>query len=102
MVGINELVMVLGVILLNIGLPLTVVAGALWLFSRTEFGQALMERLRGSHGESMRDLGEEVRALRDALTEVQERLDFTERLLTRLSDAAPQLRSTSKHPDPDR
>jgi len=57
--------------------------------SRGPLGQALARRLQGQHGQAETDvllavdgLREQVDMLQQQLTETQERLDFTERLLT--------------------
>jgi hypothetical protein len=58
--------------------------------ARSPIGQAIGRRLQGRHGQGDSELAAEVAALRDQvdviqqqLVETQERLDFTERLLTR-------------------
>lgn len=61
-------------------------------------GQALARRIRGQHGDDsalageIADLREQVASLEHRLGESEERLDFTERLLTRQSggDALPR------------
>jgi 5-bromo-4-chloroindolyl phosphate hydrolysis protein len=61
--------------------------GAFVIFSRSEIGRAFARRLAGSGESSPELLAEvdglrrEVEVLRSELTEVQERLDFTERLI---------------------
>ena len=64
---------------------------------RGPFGRALAERLSrraGVDNREVRELRGEVDALRHELTEVQERLDFAERLLARQREAErlPQAR----------
>jgi hypothetical protein len=57
---------------------------------RGPFGRALAERLSGRAGvddREVRELRGEVEDLRHQLTEVQERLDFAERLLARQREA---------------
>ncbi|MDZ4864865.1 MAG: hypothetical protein SGJ01_15660 [Gemmatimonadota bacterium] len=58
--------------------------------ARSEIGQALARRIQGRHGSMDSELLGEVGALRDQveyfsqqLTETQERVEFTERLLSR-------------------
>jgi hypothetical protein len=61
--------------------------GAFVVFSRSDIGRALAQRLSGHSEAGPELLGEleglrrEVESLRGELTEVQERLDFTERLI---------------------
>lgn len=61
--------------------------GAFVIFSRSEIGRAFARRLAGTGEASPEWLAEldglrrEVEGLRGELTEVQERLDFTERLI---------------------
>lgn len=58
--------------------------------ARSEIGQALARRIQGRHGAMAPELLDEIAALRDQveflsqqLTETQERVEFTERLLSR-------------------
>lgn len=58
--------------------------------ARSPIGQAIARRLQGRHGQADADLLADVAALRDQvdmmqqqLSETHERLEFTERLLTR-------------------
>jgi hypothetical protein len=61
--------------------------GAFAIFSRSHLGHALADRIAGRSAAPLgleaevRELRGEVEALRAELTETQERLDFTERLL---------------------
>ena len=58
---------------------------------RGPFGRALAERISGHGAHDDRELEEvrgEVAALRNELAEVQERLDFAERLLARQDERA--------------
>lgn len=58
---------------------------------RGPFGRALADRLSGRAGPEERDVQElrgEVEELRRQVAEVQERLDFAERLLAKPADAA--------------
>jgi hypothetical protein len=77
---------ILFVLLMQIGLPLAVIAGGIWLFARTESGRSVLDRLRGSsHSElALRDLADEVANLREDVMDIQERLDFTDRVLGQL------------------
>jgi hypothetical protein len=67
---------------------LGILVGAFALFIRSHLGHALADRIAGRTGESpaleaeVRELRAEVEALRGELTETQERLDFTERMLS--------------------
>lgn len=57
---------------------------------RGPFGRALADRLAGKPGvddREVRELRGEVEDLRHQLTEVQERLDFTERMLAQQREA---------------
>jgi hypothetical protein len=63
--------------------------GGLLIFSRTRLGHALADRIAGRAAAvqpaleaEVRELRGEVDALRGELAETQERLDFTERLLS--------------------
>ena len=71
--------------------------GTFWLLSVSPIGRALADRIRGGGkgvsdenlakiGESQMALLEELDALRREVAEVQERVDFAERLLTRRDD----------------
>ena len=57
------------------------------IFSRSELGRALAQRISGGAGAApalegeLRELRGDVEALRAELSETQERLDFTERML---------------------
>jgi hypothetical protein len=75
-------------------------AGALFL-TRSSFGRALTHRLRqgSGRGEELATLTNEIEQLRRDLSEVQERLDFTERLLTQLREL-PALSSPPDTPTP--
>jgi hypothetical protein len=78
--------------LIPISLFLTI--GAVSLM-RGPFGQAIVEQMRGKSPGSpaleaeVAQLRIELDDLRHALVETQERLDFTERLLARTSEASP-------------
>jgi hypothetical protein len=67
---------------------LGILVGAFALFIRSHLGHALADRIAGRTGESpaveaeVRELRAEVETLRGELTETQERLDFTERMLS--------------------
>jgi hypothetical protein len=62
--------------------------GGFVVFSRSHIGRALADRIAGRSAAppgleaEVRELRGEVEALRAELTETQERLDFTERLLS--------------------
>ncbi|MGE5801196.1 MAG: hypothetical protein ACM358_02980 [Gemmatimonadota bacterium] len=61
---------------------------------RGPLGRAIGERIAGGHTGDVRevqDLKGDVEELRQQLSEVQERLDFAERLLARQEDRAPAL-----------
>jgi hypothetical protein len=59
--------------------------GMLFALSKTEIGHAIADRLRGSatNGPTDPALLEEIDRLRQDVAELQERADFTERLLTK-------------------
>lgn len=63
--------------------------GMLALLSRTEIGRAIADRIRGEGGSGGADpeLLDEVTRLRHDVTELQERVDFAERLLAKQRDA---------------
>ena len=73
----------LGVLIPIIG----ILIGGFVVFSKSEIGRAFAHRLRGGASapseveEEVRALRSEVEALRADLSETQERLDFTERML---------------------
>ena len=73
----------LGVFIPIIGMMI----GFFVIFSRSDLGRALAQRISGGAGVSpalegeLRELRGEVEALREELGETQERLDFTERML---------------------
>ena len=79
------------VFLLQIGLPLAVIAGGIWLFARTDAGRTVLDRLRGSsHSElALRDLADDIAHLREDVMDIQERLDFTDRVLGQLRQELP-------------
>jgi hypothetical protein len=54
---------------------------------RGPFGTAIAERIRGSAGAAPSELVAEVDQLRGRLAEVEERLDFAERLLAQAREA---------------
>jgi len=64
-----------------------ILVGGLAIFTRSHLGHALAERVAGRAGGSheleadVRELRSEVEALRGELSETQERLDFTERMI---------------------
>lgn len=59
--------------------------GMLFALSRTEIGHAIADRIRGGSVARTADpaLLEEIDRLRSDLSELQERMDFTERLLAK-------------------
>jgi hypothetical protein len=74
-------------------LPMSIlfVCAAAVFVLRGPFGRALADRIAGRSGtddREVRELRGEVDALRHELTEMQERFDFTERLLAKHRDAA--------------
>lgn len=82
---------IISIMLLEIALPVAVLAGGLWVFAKTPFGKAILQRLRGGQhdGELLRELANEVDALRAEMGEVQERLDFAERQVIAGSTPTP-------------
>jgi hypothetical protein len=75
------------------GLPMSIlfVSLAAIFVLRGPFGRALADRLAGRSGVEDRDVRElrgDVEALRHELTDVQERLDFAERMLARQDERA--------------
>lgn len=64
--------------------------GMLFVLSKTEIGRALADRIRGESltaGGTDPVLLEEVERLRSEVTELQERMEFTERLLAQQREA---------------
>ena len=92
------LVMLLGITMRF--LPLFLLAGAgAWVLTRSNFGRALTTRLRTGpeSNEALATLMGQMEEVQRELAEVQERLDFTERLLARGTD-----RASSTPPDEGR
>ena len=67
--------------------------GMVLVLSKSEIGRAVIERIRGSGGSGAADpaLLDEVERLRHDVTELQERVDFAERLLAKSRESG-QLR----------
>ena len=67
------------------------VAGCVWLISKGAIGEALAARLRGDVGaeELQAQALTELDDLRTQMAELQERVDFTERLLAQEREARP-------------
>ena len=74
--------------------------GSLFLLAISPVGRAIADRIRGRGAGMPKDLArqieesqmallDEIEALRQEVSEVQERLDFTERLLVRGREAPP-------------
>lgn len=63
--------------------------GMLFLLSKSEIGRAIADRIRGNPSNLSADpmLVEEVEHLKGRMVELEERLDFTERMLARQRDA---------------
>lgn len=63
--------------------------GMLFLLSKTEIGHAIADRIRGITPEGLPDSGlaEEVERLRGEVVDLQERMDFAERLLAKSREA---------------
>jgi hypothetical protein len=57
--------------------------GMLWMLSKTEIGRAIADRIRSEPSSSDPALMEEVDRLRHDMVELQERMDFAERLLAK-------------------
>ena len=55
--------------------------GMLFALSKTEIGRAVADRIRGESGSNDQALLEEVDRLRHDVVELQERVEFTERML---------------------
>lgn len=55
--------------------------GMLFALSKTDIGRAIADRIRGQGGSADQGLLEEVERLRHDVIELQERVDFTERML---------------------
>jgi hypothetical protein len=61
--------------------------GMLFALSKTEIGRAIADRIRGEGGHADQALLEEVDRLRHDVVELQERVEFTERMLSSQRDA---------------
>jgi chromosome segregation ATPase len=78
-------------------IPLVVVsAGGLLLLSRSRLGEAVARRIAGdsrysAYQEQVGALQDELAGLRNQLSEMQERVDFAERLLSRADDNRREL-----------
>ena len=72
--------------------------GMLFALSKTPFGHALAERIRGREGAASADpaLLEEVERLRQEVVELQERMDFAERLLARKRESGELAEGSSR------
>jgi len=83
--------------LLGVMIPVLALSiGGLLLLSRSRLGEAVTRRIAGErhHPEceaQLDGLEAELSALRTQLSETQERLDFAERMLTRIDDAPREL-----------
>ncbi len=77
-----------GMLLNQVAIPVAVVAGTVLVLSRTSLGRAVIDRLRGPATDDARFdvLAGELDRLREQVTDVQERLDFTERMLTQVRE----------------
>jgi len=84
--------------LLGVMIPVLALSfGGLFLLSRTRLGDAIARRIAGDvrHPEceaQLDGLQEELAMLKAQLAETQERLDFAERLLTRVEESPRELR----------
>ena len=98
----NPYVMTLVSILLRAAPWLVLGTAGAFFLTRSSFGKALTQRLRdGSvRGEDLAGLTGEVEQLRRDLDEVQERLDFTERLLAQQRESLPPPSSGIDTPTP--
>ena len=93
------LVSILLSMLLKIAPLLILGSGGAIFLSRSAFGKALVQRIReGSlRGEEVAALAAQLEEVRHELGEIQERLDFTERLLAQQRGALPPSpRSTTR------
>lgn len=64
--------------------------GMLWLLSKTEIGRAIADRIRGAEhaGGLVPAVLDEVGQLRHDVAELQERMDFAERLLAKTRESS--------------
>ena len=82
---------------LAVTIPLIAVsAGGLLLLSRSRLGQAVAQRIAGNSGssaiqEQLDALHDELADVRNQLAEMQDRMDFAERLLSRAEDNRREL-----------
>jgi hypothetical protein len=87
--------------LLVVTIPAIVVSvGGLLLLSRSRLGVAVARRIAGdshdpAHQEQLDALQDEVLVLRSQLSEMHERIEFAERLLSQPGDAASRLRPSA-------
>jgi chromosome segregation ATPase len=93
-----DLAMLQGVAeVLVVTIPLIIVgAGGLLLLSRSRLGEAVARRIAGdsrysASQEQLDALQDELAGLRNQLSEMQERVDFAERLLSRADDNRREL-----------
>ncbi len=73
------------ILLVQVGVPLGTLGLGLAIISRSQLGRALIDRLR-SHSkvpDARGELSEEINGLQAQLVDMEERLDFTERILAR-------------------
>jgi hypothetical protein len=92
-----DLAMLQGVAeVLVVTIPLIIVgAGGLLLLSRSRLGEAVARRIAGDsrysgYQEQLDALQDELVGLRNQFSEMQERVDFAERLLSRADDHTPR------------
>lgn len=71
-------------------IPLALIVGGLWFFFRSEFWKLLKHRLKegGDQTAQIAQLAAELDEVRREMAELQERVDFSERLLAQSKDAA--------------
>ena len=93
---------------LVVTIPLIAVgAGGLLLLSRSRLGEAVARRIAGdsrssAYQEQVDALQDELAGLRNQLSEMQERVDFAERLLSRADDNRRELPQETVEPHPAR
>lgn len=84
--------LVVPIVILSKVTPFLLLGGAFWLFRSRRGGRILNRYQGGADQETVAELRAELDEVRRELAELQERVDFGERLLARQHEAAPAAR----------